>query len=207
MGRIKMPETLLSPSNLLLYGRQLEDLHFTFVDPSKPGKSDLPPPPLRLGANKFLEAQMASAYEDEQHRATLARIYGCSFKGHYYDLPEPVIVLVHGPGSDPDEPRPADTLPQSRMARAPADMDRTGVAMTSLSFSQDIRVWSYDKADLTLRLHVQTGSFGDVILRSLLGIHNPDGPSLGPLPGQSTTVLLMSLLLKYLQEQGVTVES
>jgi hypothetical protein len=198
-----MSETLLSPSNVLLYGRVLEDLAVTRrpapsgtppndqppsdgepaagqphddVDPPNPAgpNQTLRPPtaPPRLGGNNFLQAQLASP------GARLARIYAFSYEGHFYDLARPVIFLVHGPGRDPEAFRPAvvgaGAIPaaaraNARFTRAPADADRTGVANTSGSFSEDIRVWSYDKGDFSIRLDVETGPFDQILLDATLG--------------------------------------
>ena len=166
-----MAESLLSPSNILLYGRELMDLRLiepppppsglppnnepppdgSQLDDIKPDPPDgepattlpPPPPPPRLGGNNFLQAQLASP------GARLARIYAFSYEGHYYDLGTPAIFLVHGPGRDPEAFRPALFVPGARFSRAPADADRTGVANTPSSFSEDIRVWSYDKGDFS----------------------------------------------------------
>lgn len=169
-----MVETLLSPSNVLIYGRVLRDLKIDFVaPPSEFVQDDIrpdpetcdpamvqppPPPPPRLGRNNFLQEQLADK------DATLARIYGFSFEGHYYDLSKPAIFLVHGPGKDPEAFRPGTELPEERYSRASADADRTGVAGQAGSFSEDIVVWSYDKGDFTIRLDTESGSFEEILL-------------------------------------------
>jgi hypothetical protein len=193
-----MPETLLSPSNVLLYGREIMDIALVrvpdpyndLVDPDLTDDGRIkdahgaepvdchtlpkPPPPPRLGNNNFLQMQLR-AYPDQDgqedpRRPRLARIYGFSFEGHYYDLPKPAIFLVHGPGSDPEAWRPAINLPNARVDRAPADADRTGVASTPSSFSEDMRVWSYDKSDHSLRLDSDSGTFEQILLeRGLAG--------------------------------------
>ena len=179
-----MVETLLSPSNVLLYGRKLEDLQFKFVAPPSevepddivPPKSTsgeqactltTPPAPPRLGNNNFLQAQLA----DEN--AVLARIYAFSYEGHYYNLAKPAIFLVHGPGRDPEAYRPALDLPNARVDRAPADADRTGVASQDYSFSEDMRVWSYDKGDYSIRLEPDAGPFEQILLESELRTGGP----------------------------------
>ena len=156
-------ETLLSPSNVLLYGRIVTDLQLVNppVDPPTPERyppgadiGDLPPPPPvppRLGRNNFLEDQLRDP------NAQLARIYGFSYEGHYYDLTTPTIFLVHGPGVDPQAWRPLP--PRDRVSRAPADADLTGVAGMTGTFSEDMRVWSYDKGDFTIRMDIETGPF------------------------------------------------
>ncbi|MDJ0945096.1 MAG: hypothetical protein QNJ30_16630 [Kiloniellales bacterium] len=170
-----MVETLLSPTNVLLYGRELQELKIDqakLPDLRKPAAkssqqegcmgSDPPPPPPpqppRLGDNNFLEAQLRA------EGARLARIYAFSYEGHYYDLARPALFLVHGPGSDPEAPRPSPDLPYSRLDRAPADADRTGVASQDRSFSDDMRVWSYDKGDHSIRLDPDAGTFEEILL-------------------------------------------
>lgn len=160
-----MPETLLSPSNVLLYGRVLLDLEFVFRNPDEQGPDQLCPPPRRLGANNFLQGQLEA---DDNNPPRMARIYGFSYEGHYYDLAKPAIFLVHGPGDDPEEPRPGLALPDNRVDRAPADADRTGVAYTSRSFSHDMRVWTYDKGDFSIRLDPMTGTFDQILLEGEL---------------------------------------
>lgn len=142
-------ESLLSPSNVLLYGRILTDLKLE----NPTGKE-----PQGLGANQFLEKQLLA--EDPG----LARIYGFSYEGHYYDLTSPAIFLVHGKGADPEGPPPADP----RVSRAPTGVDLTGVAGRTGSFSEDIRVWSYDKGDFSLRMDIETGPFEEILLEAEL---------------------------------------
>jgi hypothetical protein len=189
-----MPETLLSPSNILLYGRVLADvlLQHPHVQPSPPSASSsgesgesaassdtsgnpdggpedvVPPPPdapPKLGENTFLQKQLTVDAANEQKRARLARIYGFSYEGHYYDLARPAIFLVHGPGSDPEAFRPGTERLESRGDRAPADADRTGIAYTASSFSHDMRVWSYDKGDFSIRLDPDNGTFEQILLQ------------------------------------------
>ncbi len=157
-GDEAMPETLLSSSNVLLYGRVLRDLKFEFVPPDKPGPNQKTSPPPRLCSNNFLLNQLKKG---DVHPA---RIYGFSYEGHYYDLPRPAIFLVHGPGDDPELPRPA--APRARVSRAPSDADRTGTANQDYSFAEDMRVWSYDKADFSVRLDVETGPFEQILLEA-----------------------------------------
>ena len=187
-----MPETLLSSSTILLYGRQLLDLEIV-ESPSAARLKDaplateyeetegesgssaeeseeetgpphaLPPPMPQLGENRFLSNQL------ELTDARLARIYAFAFEGHYYDLPRPAIFLVHGPGSDPEALRPSPALPFARVSRAPADADLTGVANSPSSFSEDVRVWAYDKDDISLRLDPYSGTLEQILLERCLG--------------------------------------
>jgi hypothetical protein len=156
-------ETLLSPSGVLLYGRVLIDVKLTNVEPSdtEPPPLSTDPPP-RRGANRFLQQQLAA---DD---ARFARIYGFSFEGHYYDLPRPTVFLVHGPGVDPEGPRPGSTVKDQRISRNPADADRTGTGGQSGNFADDMRVWAYDKGDFSVRLDVESGPFDQILLEAAL---------------------------------------
>jgi len=110
----------------------------------------------RSGQNRFLEEQLAAG--------RFARIYGFSFEGSYYDLPRPVIFLVHGDGE-----LVAEDLGKFSPARAPSPTGLTGIAAADFDFADGLRVWSYDKADYTIRMDVETGMFEDVLLAAILG--------------------------------------
>ncbi len=153
-----MAETLLSPGNILLFGRVVEDIDI--IEPPGP-----PPDPRhgpfvedRKGPNRFLENQLTG---DD---CCFARIYGFSFEGCYYDLPWPTLFLVHGKGED------AETAPgAARVSRAPDDPSRTGLGAADFSFADDLKVWSYDRADLSIRLDVESGTFEQILLDLVLG--------------------------------------
>lgn len=142
-----MPETLLSPSNLLLYGRLVQDLAIRRV-------AHNPAAGPRVGGNALLDAQLG------RPDAEFARIYGFSYEGHYYDLAKPALFLVHGPGEIAEERvgagAPADG--------APVTTDRTGVDTQDDAHPQDMRVWSYDKGDFSIRLDIETGPFDQILL-------------------------------------------
>src|SRR5262249_45083039 len=106
------------------------------------------------GTNLFLQGQLRAA------GTTIARIYGFSYEGHYYDMARPALFLVHGPGQPAERPG----APPNRAAGAPDGTDRTGFASTARSFSEDMRVWAYDKGDLSIRFDVETGSFEQILL-------------------------------------------
>lgn len=164
-------ETLLSPSNILLYGRVLADVTFTFQAPT----TNVPPPPPdtgqappRLGGNNFLQGQLGAHAGDPLRLPRLARIYGFSYEGHYYDLPKPAIFLVHGPGLDAEGPFPGSSVAQRRVSRAPTNADRTGTAGQTGSYAEDMKVWSYDKGDFSIRMDVETGPFDQILLDAFL---------------------------------------
>jgi hypothetical protein len=112
----------------------------------------------RSGNNRELEQQLDDA--------SFARIYGFTFEGIYYDLPRPVVFLVHGEGELAADAKRANN---PNPARAPRETDRTGLAAADFDFADEVRVWSYDKADYTIRMDVETGMFEDVLLSAVLG--------------------------------------
>ena len=116
-----------------------------------------------LGSNRFLEQQFVDA--------VVARIYGFSYEGAYYDLPRPTLFVVHGNGEPAVLPSqietanpPPSVTTRAQLARAPQAPSVTGMAAADFQFSDDIRVWSYDKADYTIRMDVETGMFEQVLL-------------------------------------------
>ncbi|WP_170376830.1 MULTISPECIES: hypothetical protein [Ruegeria] len=116
----------------------------------------------KLGANQQLKDQ----YGDD---ARLARIYGFSYEGTYYELPEPTIFLVHGKGESPTE----GNKPGNLASRAPSDPTLSGVASADYQIANDIKVWDYDKADYTVRMDVMTGQFEQVLLDIYFGFDSP----------------------------------
>ena len=164
-----MAETLLSLSTVLLYGREVTDLK---VFPKPTSNQDAPDDtdrdPARLGANRFLQQQISSGLGDAYRNARIARIYGFSFEGHYYDLPQPTLFLVHGSGTLAEGPLPSPSATEQRWSRAPSSADRTGLGSQTGSFASDMRVWSYDKGDFSIRLDASTGTFERILLESEL---------------------------------------
>ena len=165
-----MAETLLSPSNILMYGRVVSDLQVAHQS-SSPTEEEIHRPFIspRVGQNKFLQAQL----EDSNSR--LARIYGFSFEGQYYDLAKPALFLVHGDGEQADQPVGSEP----RKARAPDVADKTGVAAQGYSFPEDMRVWSYDTGDHSIRLDVETGTLEQILLDAETRLNTLEGTYTG----------------------------
>lgn len=161
-----MAETLLSPSNILLYGRELKDLQIAQIKDGDDGKdSHTPFTVRRTGVNRQLEEQLAA------NNAIIARIYGFSYEGIYCDLPRPALFLVHGPG----EPvtKPAAERNNTNVARAPGEPSLTGVAAADFQFVDGLMAWSYDTADQTIRMDVEAGTFHQVLLDMYFGSGGP----------------------------------
>jgi hypothetical protein len=106
----------------------------------------------------------------------IARIYGFSYSGGYYELTSPIFFLVHGDGTPASEAR-VGGLGSARRARALPDPSLSGIAAADFQFADDLRVWSYDKSDYTIRLDVDNGMFEDVLLDPFFGDGGSGGVS------------------------------
>lgn len=115
-----------------------------------------------LGRNNQLDAQL----DDD---ACFARIYGFSYEGTYYELPNPTLFLVHGEGESATD----GNSPGNLESRAPNDPSQSGVAAADFQIADDIMVWAYDKADYTIRMDVATGMFEQVLLDIYFGFDSP----------------------------------
>jgi hypothetical protein len=160
-----MPETLLSPSNVLLFGKIVEDLEVVQV-----ANKHSPFIVARKGGNRDLESQLA-----KDPKPYFARIYGFSYEGTYYDMPQPPLFLVHGEGEPVtlDSPAKEGVVRPTNEARAPSDPSLSGVAAAEFQFSDGLRAWSYDKCDHTIRMDVEAGEFQDVLLSPFFGNGRP----------------------------------
>lgn len=148
-------ETLLSVSAVHLFGRPLSDL----IIRGGPIYQGLSVP--ISGRNNFLRDQLGSA------DAVMARIFAFSFEGIFVELGRPAIFVVHGPGADPDEPPPrnaAGDIAYERLSRSPGSTARTGLGSQIGALAEDIRVWIYDKSDVSMRLDAETGTLEQILL-------------------------------------------
>jgi hypothetical protein len=158
-----MHENLLTPSNVIMYGRVVQGID---ID-----KNQLP---TNRGSNEFLRRQIEAENQD-LGPAKLARIYAISFEGSFYNLPKPMIFLVHGGGAkirgsgvsvllaDALSNRP--TADDSGMAGRDFDFEASD---TGQGDGHDLRYWEYDKDDVTLRLDVVSGSLEDILVDAAL---------------------------------------
>ncbi len=141
-----MAETLLTPSSIMMYGRLMKDLQ---LNPNYTL-------PKGISRNEFLWHQLE--LKPKKTEPKLARIYGFSYEGHYYDLSRPAIFVVNGdgkkaqPAANPNSPVP------------PGSVDESGVAAKGWDFMDDIRLWEYDRGDFSLRLDVESGTLEDILL-------------------------------------------
>lgn len=162
-----MAETLLSPSNIILFGKVVEDLQ---VVQRKKSDDHSPFVTARTGGGRDLENQLS-----EKLAPCFARIYGFSYEGTYHDLPQPPLFLVHGEGEPvtPNSPGKDGAERTANDSRAPSDPTLSGVSAAEFQFSDGLRAWSYDKCDHTIRMDVDSGEFQDVLLSPYLGGGGP----------------------------------
>ena len=142
-----MVETLLTPSSIMMYGRLVEDLQLNPSSKSTKG----------ISRNEFLWHQLKLKPAETEPK--LARIYGFSYEGHYYDLSRPAIFVVHGDGEKAQPVANPKTGPVP-----PGTVDQSGVAAKGWDFMDDIRLWEYDRGDFSLRLDVESGTLEDILL-------------------------------------------
>ena len=114
------------------------------------------------GGNNFLDAQLDLTSQ-------FARIYGFAYEGTYYELPEPTVFLVHGNG----ESATKGNAPGNLASRAPNTPSLSGVAAADFQIADDIRVWSYDKADYSIRMDITTGMLEQILLDIYFGFDSP----------------------------------
>jgi len=157
---MKTMESLLQASDILLFGIVVEDLKVEVSDPD--GKI--------LSQRKGKNRQLAEQFNKD---SKFARIYAFSYAGAFYELPSPTLFLVHGKGTPV-----TDNQPKDQAARAPRQPSVTGVSAAGFQFSNDVNYWSYDQADYTIRMDVETGMFEQVLLDAMF-----DGGGLGGVAG------------------------
>jgi hypothetical protein len=125
--------------------------------PTGPGGAIGQPGPQSILAGQVLAAN-----------ACFARIYGFSFEGHYYDLPRPVIMLVHGGGIPlPNQGAPAPPNTPT--------IDQTDEAARVWEFSGNLYQWNYDKKTMSIRLDFDSGTIEQILLERGLGVPGAHG--------------------------------
>ena len=99
--------------------------------------------------------------------AQLARIYGFSYRGSYYKLGEPTVMLVHGPGMP--VPSGAAAVPLSLL----------GVEFKEQTFADEVLVWVKSEADYSLRIDISTGWLQDILIAAETGDDSGSGEATG----------------------------
>ena len=112
--------------------------------------------PVGDGQNRQLSDQFVGA--------GFAKIYGYSYEGRYYDLACPTLFMVQGKGEQIT--KKGQDAAASNEARAPRKPSLIGLSVADFQFSDEMRVWSYDKADFSIRMDVSTGPLEDILLEA-----------------------------------------
>jgi len=135
-----MNETLLSQSSITLFGRVVEDI---IVAGSRKAAPEAP-----KGIVSELQEQLENRIgtKASTDTARFARIYGFSYGGTYHELLSSMLFLVHGDGV------------KSTAVKQP------GPNTLDMPFYEDLKAWSYDHAEQTIRLDVNSGRFEQVLL-------------------------------------------
>ena len=81
-------------------------------------------------------------------------------------LPRPTVFLVHGEGDDP-ETLDEHGGPTFQLQNPASGQGTTGLPSKTNVFSQDLRIWVYDRDDMTIRVEVATGSLDELLLKPL----------------------------------------
>lgn len=81
----------------------------------------------------------------------LARVFGFSFEGRYLALRVPALFLVHGEGV---EVAAGDAIAFQQL----------GAPSREQFFAANLRVWLYDRSDMTVRLDVGTGTLQEMLI-------------------------------------------
>ncbi len=76
-------------------------------------------------------------------------------------------MLVHGPGEQITKPPPVAPPPVGPGLDGPT-VDQAGEAAREWEFSADLVYWEYEKADLSMRFDVETGTLEQILLEVAL---------------------------------------
>jgi hypothetical protein len=121
-----MTETLRTSEEIVLFGRVVSDVAVTAMVPPASGTGD---PQLTINKAK-----------------KIARIYGWSYDGTYYEMLGPVLFIVDGDGKDAE------------------DVPVVGPNPKFEKFVESLRAWTVNKDDETFRMDVDSGKYEDILL-------------------------------------------
>lgn len=156
-----MPETLLTASSIVLFGRVVEDISISARKGNESHNPTVAGAKVRRSAS-HLQQQLTRKDSSDgksgkkgEAQARFARIYGFSYEGAYFECAVPVLFLVHGDGMKPSK------------VKVP------GPDREDKKFYNGLRAWSYDRSDETMRLDIDSGSFEEVLLSTIGGEGGP----------------------------------
>ena len=154
-----MPELLLGHTSIKLYGRVIQDLKYSHVDPTTMAASQ----------NKFLSNQLLdNTGAGNAALAQFARIYAFSYQGHLYTLPKPAVFLVHGNGQPLYTTGDGASAAHQHATRT--TLDESGVIAREWEFASQVKggeelyYWEYEKGDFSVRLDIDSGPFDQILL-------------------------------------------
>lgn len=142
-----LEESLTAPTAVRLFGRTFAALT---IEPNAQGlfnrgqRESGQPSPFRNPLVDKLDPTNVPA-------PRLARIFGFSFEGHYFALRAPALFLVHGEGI------PVETGDA-------VQFQQIGVAYKEQTFSANLRLWVYDRSDMTVRLDIGSGTLQEMLI-------------------------------------------
>jgi len=139
----RLDETLLAPSQIRLFGRAFTALQINTdmlarAFGQEPGKSPFQNP---------MTDKLMPSYEPH-----LARIYGFSFEGNYHKMTAPAVFLVHGEGIE------------IATAFDEIELSQLGVEFKAQNFAKGVKMWSYDRSDMSIRVDLLSGMLQDILL-------------------------------------------
>lgn len=166
----RLTETLMAPSLVRLFGVPFAAL--TIAKDVKDGGTDL------IGTNAGGASPSDNPLTDKLRSTfprdgsapkpispSLARIFGFSFEGHYHKLPKATIFLVHGDGI---EIKPGTAGPEDADAIGTDDIEKLGFVMADRFFASGVKMWYYDKLDMSMRVDLASGWLTDILFPLVL---------------------------------------
>lgn len=138
----RLGETILAPTMIRMFGRLF-------------GALTLDPTSLKVVATGSAPTPFTNPLTDKlaaELKPGLARIFGFSYEGHYYKLPDPRVFLVHGDGT-----------PVEAGSAAAVELGDLGIEFHEQFFSAGVRMWAYDKLDMSLRIDITSGWLEDIL--------------------------------------------
>jgi len=113
-------------------------------------------------SNNPLQVMLGQKFSDPANPPQLARIYGFSYLGNYFKLAEPLVFLVFGEG----------TVIESGCPKPDNSLDNVGVEIKGLEFTDGVRMWIADQADIAVRIDITVGWLNDILLSEEMGSDN-----------------------------------
>jgi hypothetical protein len=156
-----MPELLIRHTSIKLFGRVIQDLKYSYVDPSTL---------MAASKNNFLANQMVDNTGKNATAAQFARIYAFSYQGHLYTLPKPAVFLVHGDGQPLYTTGDGAGAKGSYTHATRTTLDESGVIAREWEFASQVKggeelyYWEYEKGDFSVRLDIDSGPFDQILL-------------------------------------------